>query len=60
VGAVVAPESWKMVYAASEAEFESIWKKMVSDAKGLGADRINQYYADTYRKAVADGARYVY
>jgi hypothetical protein len=60
VGAVVVPESWKMVYAANDAEFESIWRKMVSDAKGIGADRINQYYADAYRKAAADGAKYVY
>jgi hypothetical protein len=60
VGAVVVPESWKAVYASSEAEFEAIWKKMVSDAKGLGADRINAYYAEAYRKAVADGAKYVY
>jgi ABC-type glycerol-3-phosphate transport system substrate-binding protein len=60
VGAVVVPESWKMVYASNEAEFESIWKKMVSDAKGLGVDRINDYYAEAYKKAVADGARYVY
>ncbi|MDR0670210.1 MAG: hypothetical protein LBF95_09025 [Treponema sp.] len=60
VGAVVKPESWKAVYASSEAEFEAIWQKMVSDAKGLGVDTINQYYAEAYRKAVADGARYVY
>jgi hypothetical protein len=60
VGAVVTPESWKMIYAANDAEFESIWRKMVADAKGLGADSINQYYADAYRKAVADGAKYVY
>jgi hypothetical protein len=60
VNAVVPPESWKAVYASSEAEFEAIWKKMVSDAKGLGIDTINQYYADAYRKAVADGAKYVY
>jgi putative aldouronate transport system substrate-binding protein len=60
VGAVVAPESWKIIYAANDAEFESIWRKMVADAKGIGADTINQYYADAYRKAVADGARYVY
>jgi hypothetical protein len=60
VGAVVVPESWKMVYAANDAEFESIWRKMVADAKGIGADTINQFYADAYRKAVADGAKYVY
>jgi putative aldouronate transport system substrate-binding protein len=60
VGAVVAPESWKMVYASSEAEFEAIWKKMVSDAKGIGVDRINAYYAETYKNAVADCAMYVY
>jgi hypothetical protein len=60
VGAVVKPESWKAVYASSEAEFEAIWQKMVSDAKGIGADTINQYYADAYKKAIADGAKYVY
>ena len=32
--------SWKMVYAESEEEFNSIWSKMVSDCEGLGAQSV--------------------
>jgi len=32
--------SWQMVYAESEAEFDKIWTKMVSDCEGLGAQEL--------------------
>ena len=32
--------SWKMVYAKTDEEFESIWAKMVSDCEGLGAQNV--------------------
>lgn len=37
---VVVNASWQMVYAESEAAFENIWDKMVSDCEGLGAQGI--------------------
>jgi hypothetical protein len=60
IGQVVQPGSWRMVYAKDEAEFNAIWADMVSQAKGMGVDRVNQWYLDAYTKAKADGAKYMY
>lgn len=44
---VVTTASWKMVYAESDEEFESLWQQMVSDCEGLGsADVIEWRLAD--------------
>lgn len=43
----VVTASWKMVYAETEEEFESIWEKMVTDCEGLRiADVIEWRLAD--------------
>lgn len=34
---VVVNASWKMVYAESDEEFESLWTQMVKDCEDLGA-----------------------
>ena len=36
----VVTASWKMVYANSDEEFESIWETMVADCEGLDAQSI--------------------
>lgn len=36
----VTTASWKMVYAADEAEFDKLWDQMVSDCEGLGAQEV--------------------
>ncbi|MDR3146440.1 MAG: hypothetical protein LBU21_09190, partial [Treponema sp.] len=51
IGQVVQPTSWKMVYAKDEAEFNALWADMVSQAKGIGIDRVNQWYLDAYNAA---------
>jgi len=45
---VVVPACWKMVYAADEAEFESIWDAMVKDAETMGAKEIFDWYTKAY------------
>jgi UDP-N-acetyl-D-mannosaminuronic acid transferase (WecB/TagA/CpsF family) len=60
VGQVVQPGSWKMVYAKDEAEFNAIWADMVSQAKGIGIDRVNRWYLDAYTTARTAGAKYMY
>jgi putative aldouronate transport system substrate-binding protein len=60
VGEVVQPASWKMVYAKNEAEFNAIWAEMVSQAKGIGVDRVNKWYLDAYTAARTLGAKYMY
>ena len=37
---VVTTASWKMVYAESDADFDALWDKMVSDCEGLGAEDV--------------------
>lgn len=37
---VVTTASWKMVYAESDADFDALWDKMVSDCEGLGTEDI--------------------
>ncbi|MDR1565963.1 MAG: hypothetical protein LBS48_01610 [Treponema sp.] len=59
VGAVIQPASWQAVFARNEAEFNAIWTKMQADAKGLGIDRVNEWFANAYNKAKAEGAKYM-
>lgn len=48
---IVINESWKMVYAESEAEFETIWQKMVDDCMGLGAEEIIEWRLNDIEQA---------
>lgn len=48
----VVDASWKMVYASSEQEFESIWKQMVEDCIGLGAQDVIDWRMDDIKKAM--------
>ena len=50
----VVDASWKMVYAADEAEFNSIWQQMVTDCKDLGAEDLIQWRLDDIEKAKAE------
>jgi multiple sugar transport system substrate-binding protein/putative aldouronate transport system substrate-binding protein len=59
IGEVVQPGSWKMVYARDEAEFNAIWADMVSQAKGIGIDRVNQWYLNAYNASRTAGAKYM-
>ena len=40
VGSVISEYSWKMVLAASEAEFNTLRDEMIQKAKGLGYDDV--------------------
>ena len=35
--------SWKMVYASSDSEFDSLWDQMVNDCNGLDANSIIEW-----------------
>jgi putative aldouronate transport system substrate-binding protein len=59
VGTVIQPGSWQAVFARNEAEFNAIWTKMQADAKGLGIDRVNEWFANAHNKARAEGAKYM-
>ena len=46
---VVVAASWNCVYAKDEAEFEATWKKMVDDAKALGAEDVIAWFMENYK-----------
>ncbi len=48
---VVVNASWKMVYAKTDAEFDSVWDKMVKDANDLGAQVVIDWRLADLQKA---------
>ena len=49
---IVINASWQMVYAETEAEFENIWEKMVSDCEGLGAQKLIDWATANIENAI--------
>lgn len=45
--------SWKMIYAETDGDFDSLWNKMISDAEGLGAKDIYDWCCENVEKAVS-------
>lgn len=60
VGAVVQQKGWQMVYAADEAEFESLWQQMKADALALGAEEVQNWFFENYKIADELCAPYEY
>ncbi len=52
IGEIVKKYSWQMVYASDEAQFESLWETMTSEAKELGLDQLTEYYEAEWAKAL--------
>lgn len=46
---LVVTETWKMVYAESDEEFEQIWDNMVANAMELGAQEIVDWFKASYQ-----------
>ena len=49
----VVTASWKMVYAETDEEFDSLWNAMVSDCEGLGAQDIIDWRLEDIENAKA-------
>ncbi len=58
VGAVVQQKGWQMVYAADEAEFESLWQQMKNDCLALGAEEIQNWFNEQLPAAKEAAAKY--
>ena len=58
VGAIVQTNCWKMVYAANEDEFESLWQQTVQDAMALGADQVQNWAMDQFDAAFEKASAY--
>ena len=55
----VKTESWKMIFAKNDAEFEKLFSDMGEKAMGMGADTVDQWMITTYETALVDGAQYM-
>ena len=51
---IVCTASWKMVYAKTDAEFEALWDKMVSDCLASGAQELIDWRLDDVAEAIEE------
>ncbi|MBQ6645571.1 MAG: extracellular solute-binding protein [Clostridia bacterium] len=58
VGSIIRTNSWKMVFAADEDEFEALWKDMQDKAQVLGFDKYVAAYTEAFEKALVEIAQY--
>lgn len=58
IGEVVRNNSWDLVYAKDENEFELRWEDMVNKAKDLGMDEVEQYYQKAWKEALKKAAEF--
>jgi ABC-type sugar transport system, periplasmic component len=58
VGSIIRTNSWKMVFAADEDEFEALWKDMQDKAAELGFDKYVDAYTEAFAKALEEISQY--
>lgn len=58
VGDIIKTDSWKMVFAKDDAEYNSLKSQMISDANEVGINDFVKWYTDEYNKAVTLAAEY--
>ncbi len=51
---VVITGSWKMIYAENDADFDRIWKEIVSDCEGLEAQKLIDWAMENIERAVGN------
>lgn len=52
IGEIVKKYSWQMVYAKDEAEFESLWTTLTTQAQQLGIDDVTAFYTTEWNNAL--------
>jgi putative aldouronate transport system substrate-binding protein len=60
IGDLVRTQSWQMILARDEAEFDSLWTDMVTRARGMGLDTSMQWWRTAWNRAVAEGSKYMF
>lgn len=58
IGDIVKTNSWKMVYAKDEAEFESIWAQTKADAEAMGVDQLVDWAKEAIARALVELENY--
>ena len=51
---VVITGSWKMIYAENDADFDRIWKEIVSDCEGLEAQKLIDWAMENIERAIGN------
>ena len=58
IGDVVKTNSWKMVFAKNQADFDTFWSDMVKKADGLGMKEVVDYYTNAWKAALEKVSKY--
>ena len=58
IGNVVTNNSWLMIFAKNEAEFDKIYKDMVEKAEGLGIQEVLDWGKEAWKKATEEDSKY--
>lgn len=58
IGECVRELSWEMIYARDEESFQTLWKKMVKEARLLGISRVKKYYQGAWQSALEKELEY--
>lgn len=58
IGSLVVTTSWKMIYAADEAEFEALWDQLQEDAETLGIQTVLEDAEVRWENAKVTAAKY--
>ncbi len=53
IKAIIKEDSWKMIFAKNDAEYNSLLNEMTTKAKGLGYDEVNKFYITQAKKTFA-------
>lgn len=58
VGEIVKTDSWKMVFAKNDAEFQSYYNDMKTKAEGLGMKTVYDWSLKAWKSALASASKY--
>lgn len=58
VGDVIKTQSWKMIFAKDQAEFDALYEEMVEKAEGMGINEYVDWYRDEYEKGAEFAKQY--
>lgn len=58
VGDVIKTQSWKMVFAKDDAEYEALKEDMIKKAEGMGINDFVKWYTDAYAEALKLASNY--
>jgi putative aldouronate transport system substrate-binding protein len=50
IKAIIKQNSWKMIFAKNDAEYDALLNEMTTKAKGLGYDEVNKFYIEQAKK----------